>query len=143
MINPFVSADDLRQGDGDKESFTVPLAFDAVVANEFFVAENCQNPELNVGYFGARRTINREENTASVVYGWIGGVNGFTAWQVIDIVGRADGTEIHTSTHHWLGSARFVTLAEKWALGSKKCHPSCEWCGDEPHGKTGLHFPQS
>lgn len=143
-MNPFTSADDLRQSGGDQQTFTVPLAFDAVVANEFSVAENCQNPELNVGYFGARQTINREENTASVVYGWIGGVNGFTAYQVIDIVGRQNETEIHTSTPTYLPSTwHFVTVAEEWALGSKKCHPLCEWCGDEPHGKSDLHFPQS
>jgi hypothetical protein len=54
-LNPFESAGDLRQGGGDQKTFTVPLAFDAVVENEFSVSENCQNHEINAGYFGARR----------------------------------------------------------------------------------------
>jgi hypothetical protein len=121
-----LTPDEIRESDGGKTSFTVPVEFDDAVNNVFYASENCGNTlDMPVGHFTSRRSQDSEHNTATAIWGYDGPL-GFNVFLVVDLIGRQHETEIRVSMKkQWLGTEHSLTTfadrVHQWVLGTTSC----------------------
>lgn len=117
---------DVRDSNGEKATFTVPVEFDDAVNNIFYASENCGNTrEMPVGHFASRRSRDNENSTATAVWGY-DGPSGFNTFQVVDLIRHQHETEVRVSMKEgWIltkrGLDRFAERVHQWVLGSTSC----------------------
>ncbi len=115
--------DEVRSGDGLKETFVVSRPYEDVLRDELHIADACfEKSGPPTGYTGARSTVDAGRRMATITFGYQGPV-GWSIWAVIDLEAHGENTEIRTATYSSLLQwHNFGTWVKEWANGGKVCH---------------------